>query len=51
MLDDAVNNSRKQRGRPFKPGASGNPRGLYVLWHMNQQGNALVAKLIAAKLP
>jgi uncharacterized protein DUF5681 len=27
MLDDAVNNSRKQRGRPFKPGQSGNARG------------------------
>jgi uncharacterized protein DUF5681 len=27
MLDDAVNNSRKQRGRPFKAGRSGNPRG------------------------
>ena len=24
---DAVNNSRKQRGRPFKAGLSGNPRG------------------------
>jgi len=24
---DAVNNSRKQRGRPFQPGASGNARG------------------------
>jgi hypothetical protein len=24
---DAVNNSRKQRGRPFKTGVSGNPRG------------------------
>jgi len=24
---DAVNNSRKQRGRPFKQGLSGNPRG------------------------
>jgi hypothetical protein len=24
---DAVNNSRKQRGRPFKPGVSGNARG------------------------
>ena len=24
---DAVNKSGKQRGRPFKPGASGNPRG------------------------
>jgi hypothetical protein len=24
---DAVNNSRKQRGRPFKPGTSGNMRG------------------------
>ncbi|MBV8409213.1 MAG: hypothetical protein JOY64_16400 [Alphaproteobacteria bacterium] len=31
-------------------GATGNPRSLYVLWHMNQQGNALVAKLIADKL-
>jgi lysophospholipase L1-like esterase len=30
--------------------ATGNPKSLYVLWHMNQQGNALVAKLIAAKL-
>jgi hypothetical protein len=27
MLDDTVNNSRKQRGRPFKAGRSGNPRG------------------------
>jgi len=27
MIDGAVNNSRKQRGRPFKPGRSGNPRG------------------------
>jgi hypothetical protein len=24
---DAVNKSGKQRGRPFRPGASGNPRG------------------------
>jgi hypothetical protein len=24
---DAVNNSRKQRGKPFKQGVSGNPRG------------------------
>jgi hypothetical protein len=24
---DAANNSAKQRGRPFKPGASGNPHG------------------------
>jgi hypothetical protein len=24
---DAVNNSRKQRGRPFQPGVSGNARG------------------------
>jgi hypothetical protein len=31
--------------------ATGNPKSLYILWHMNQQGNALVAKLIAAKLP
>jgi hypothetical protein len=30
--------------------ATGNPRSLYVLWHMSQQGNALIAKLIAAKL-
>jgi hypothetical protein len=27
MSESAVNNSIKQRGRPFKPGASGNPRG------------------------
>src|SRR5215469_13342522 len=27
MPNDAVNNSQKQRGRPFKPGRSGNPRG------------------------
>ena len=27
MLDGAVNNSRKQRGRPFRPGTSGNRRG------------------------
>src|SRR5262245_44161438 len=27
MLNDAVNNSRKQRGRPFRPGQSGNARG------------------------
>ena len=31
--------------------AAGNPRSLYVLWHMNQSGNALIAKLIADKLP
>jgi hypothetical protein len=24
---DAVNNPRKQRGKPFRPGLSGNPRG------------------------
>src|SRR6516165_2948155 len=24
---DAVNKSEKQRGRPFRPGASGNPKG------------------------
>jgi hypothetical protein len=30
--------------------ASGNPRSLYVLWHMNQQGNALIARLIAEQL-
>jgi hypothetical protein len=30
--------------------ATGNPRSLYVLWHMNRQGNALMAKLIAAHL-
>jgi hypothetical protein len=24
---DAVNNGEKQRGRPFRPGISGNPRG------------------------
>ena len=27
MSDYAVNNSRKQRGRPFSQGTSGNPRG------------------------
>ena len=27
MFKDAVNNSKKQRGKPFRPGASGNPRG------------------------
>jgi hypothetical protein len=27
MFDGAVNNSGKQRGRPFKPGMSGNVRG------------------------
>src|SRR5260370_17182377 len=27
MLNDAVNNSGKQRGKPFRPGTSGNPRG------------------------
>jgi hypothetical protein len=27
MFKDAVNNSGKQRGKPFKPGTSGNPRG------------------------
>jgi hypothetical protein len=27
MFDTAVNNSRKQRGKPFKQGVSGNPRG------------------------
>jgi hypothetical protein len=30
--------------------ATGKPRSLYILWHMNRAGNALVAKLIAAKL-
>ena|SRR2546426_10464643 len=27
MFRDAVNNSRKQRGKPFRRGTSGNPRG------------------------
>src|SRR5262245_20949487 len=27
MLDGAINNSGKQRGRPFRPGTSGNRRG------------------------
>jgi hypothetical protein len=27
MFNGAVNNSRKQRGKPFSPGTSGNPRG------------------------
>ena len=27
VMLNAANNSAKQRGRPFKPGASGNPRG------------------------
>jgi hypothetical protein len=27
MFNGAVNNSEKQRGKPFKPGTSGNPRG------------------------
>src|SRR2546430_1192195 len=27
MVKDAVNNSGKQRGKPFRPGTSGNPRG------------------------
>ena len=30
--------------------ATGSPRNLYVLWHMNQAGNALVAKLVALQL-
>jgi lysophospholipase L1-like esterase len=30
--------------------ATGKPRQLYVLWHMNEAGNALIARLVAAAL-
>jgi hypothetical protein len=30
--------------------ATGKPRSLYVLWHMSEAGNALIAKLVAEKL-
>ena len=37
---------------PNPPGfaATPRPRDLYVLWHMNAGGNALMAKLIAGAL-
>jgi hypothetical protein len=30
--------------------ATGQPRKLYVLWHMNGAGNALIARLVAGAL-
>ena len=30
--------------------ATGKPRQLYALWHMNEAGNALIARLVAAEL-
>ena len=30
--------------------ATAKPRQLYVLWHMNEDGNALIARLVAKAL-
>jgi hypothetical protein len=41
-MPDAVNKSGKQGGRPFKPGASGNPRGR-PRGSLNKRTRALLA--------